>query len=54
MGAPPSFVDVSPRAGTLVVFDSSRVPHEVLETTSPRRAVVLTPATHSIWTALIK
>lgn len=40
VGAPPSFVDVSPRAGTLVVFDSSRVPHEVLETTSPRRAVV--------------
>ena len=39
-GAPASFVDVSPRAGTLVLFDSSRVPHEVLETSSPRRALV--------------
>jgi len=39
-GVTPSFFDVSPRAGTLVVFDSTRVPHEVLETSSPRRAVV--------------
>lgn len=35
----PSFVDVPPRAGTLVVFDSSAVPHEVLDTKCERLAV---------------
>lgn len=38
-GAPPSFVDVAPRAGTLVLFDSARVPHEVLDTSAERLAV---------------
>lgn len=37
-GAEPSFVDVEPRAGTLVVFRSD-VPHEVLDTSAPRLAV---------------
>ena len=37
-GAAPSFVDVEPRAGTLVVFKSD-VPHEVLDTSAPRLAV---------------
>lgn len=39
-GAPPSFVDVEPRGGTLVVFRSDAVPHEVLETTTKRMALV--------------
>ena len=37
-GAPSSFVDIEPRAGTLVVFRSD-VPHEVLDTSAPRLAV---------------
>lgn len=37
-GATPSFVDVEPRAGTLVVF-RSEVPHEVLDTSAARLAV---------------
>ena len=35
-GAAPSYVDVEPKAGTLVVFRSDLVPHEVLDTTAPR------------------
>ena len=37
-GAAPSFVDVEPRAGTLVVFRST-IPHEVLDTDAERLAV---------------
>jgi len=37
-GAAPSFVDVAPRAGTLVVFRSD-LPHEVLDTAAERLAV---------------
>ena len=37
-GAPASYVDVAPEAGTLVVFESS-IPHEVLDTSSERLAV---------------
>lgn len=36
----PSFVDIEPRAGTLVVFRSDSVPHEVLETSAERLALV--------------
>ena len=38
-GAPPSYVDVQPKAGTLVVFRSD-VPHEVLDTSASRLAMV--------------
>jgi len=38
-GAAPSFVDVQPRAGTLVVFRST-MPHEVLDTDASRLACV--------------
>ena len=37
-GAAPSYVDVAPKAGTLVVFRSD-VPHEVLDTSASRLAV---------------
>ena len=37
-GAAPSFVDVEPRAGTLVLFRSN-VPHEVLDTARERLAI---------------
>lgn len=37
-GAAPAYVDVEPRAGTLVVFRSD-VPHEVLETSAERLAI---------------
>jgi len=37
-GSAPSFVDVQPKAGTLVLFRSD-VPHEVLDTSAPRLAV---------------
>ena len=36
--APPSYVDVQPKAGTLALFRSD-VPHEVLDTSAPRLAV---------------
>ncbi|KAL1523183.1 hypothetical protein AB1Y20_018137 [Prymnesium parvum] len=39
-GGPPSYVDVEPRGGTLVVFRSDSVPHEVLETRAERLALV--------------
>ena len=38
-GTPESFVDIEPKAGTLVVFRSD-VPHEVLETAAERLAIV--------------
>jgi SM-20-related protein len=38
--AEPEHVDVVPEAGTLVLFMSARVEHEVLETLRPREAVV--------------
>lgn len=39
-GAEPDFVDVDPRGGTLVLFESDKVPHEVLNTNSERFALV--------------
>jgi Rps23 Pro-64 3,4-dihydroxylase Tpa1-like proline 4-hydroxylase len=36
----PNFVDVEPRASTLVLFKSDKIPHEVLDTTAERNAVV--------------
>mmetsp|Transcript_14620 Transcript_14620/g.19090 ORF Transcript_14620/g.19090 Transcript_14620/m.19090 type:complete len:323 (-) Transcript_14620:273-1241(-) len=39
-GDQPSFVDIEPKAGTLVLFKSEKVPHEVLNTNSERLAVV--------------
>jgi len=38
-GAPPSYVDIEPRMGTLVLFRSDTVPHEVLDTSATRYAV---------------
>jgi len=35
-----TYFDISPRAGTLVVFRSTTVPHEVLPTTARRTAIV--------------
>jgi len=40
VGELPNFVDVEPKAGTLVVFCSDRVPHEVLDTRTERMTVV--------------
>mmetsp|Transcript_14978 Transcript_14978/g.22304 ORF Transcript_14978/g.22304 Transcript_14978/m.22304 type:complete len:328 (-) Transcript_14978:250-1233(-) len=39
-GAQPNYLDVEPRGGTLVLFKSDAVPHEVLNTNSERMAVV--------------
>jgi len=39
-GEAANFIDVEPRAGTLVLFRSDKVPHEVLDTNSERLAVV--------------
>jgi SM-20-related protein len=39
-GQEPNFVDVSPKGGTLVVFSSDALPHEVLDTQMERIAVV--------------
>jgi len=39
-GEEPNFLDVAPKGGTLVLFDSSKVPHEVLDTKSERLAIV--------------
>ena len=36
----PTFVDVDPLGGTLVLFKSEMVPHEVLNTNSERFALV--------------
>ena len=39
-GEEPNYIDVEPRGGTLVLFKSDLVPHEVLDTKSERSAVV--------------
>jgi SM-20-related protein len=39
-GEAPSFLDVAPHGGTMVLFRSEKVPHEVLDTTTERTAVV--------------
>lgn len=39
-GEQPKFLDVMPQGGTLVLFDSEKVPHEVLDTKSERLAIV--------------
>ena len=39
-GEEPNFIDVEPKGGTLVLFKSDQVPHEVLDTKSQRTAVV--------------
>ena len=39
-GEDPNFMDVAPKGGTLVLFDSSLVPHEVLDTQAERVAIV--------------
>jgi len=39
-GQDPNYVDVEPRGGTLVLFKSDQIPHEVLDTASERSAVV--------------
>mmetsp|Transcript_2394 Transcript_2394/g.3632 ORF Transcript_2394/g.3632 Transcript_2394/m.3632 type:complete len:320 (+) Transcript_2394:86-1045(+) len=39
-GEDPNFIDVEPRGGTLVLFKSDMVPHEVLDTNAERLAVV--------------
>jgi len=36
----PNYIDVKPEAGTLVLFDSQKIPHEVLDTSSKRSVVV--------------
>ena len=39
-GEEPNYIDVEPRGGTLVLFKSDQVPHEVLDTKAQRLAVV--------------
>lgn len=39
-GEEPNYLDVSPKGGTLVLFNSDQVPHEVLDTESERIAIV--------------
>mmetsp|Transcript_6221 Transcript_6221/g.12444 ORF Transcript_6221/g.12444 Transcript_6221/m.12444 type:complete len:309 (-) Transcript_6221:207-1133(-) len=39
-GGEPNFMDVSPQGGTLVLFESDAVPHEVLDTQKERMAVI--------------
>ena len=39
-GVEPNFIDVEPQGGTLVLFKSDAIPHEVLDTNSERFAVV--------------
>jgi hypothetical protein len=36
VGEAPNFVDVAPYGGTLVLFNSAKVPHEVLDTEAER------------------
>jgi SM-20-related protein len=38
---PGEFVDIAPRAGRLLVFDSVGIEHEVLPTYAPRMALTL-------------
>jgi SM-20-related protein len=39
-GEDPCFMDIPPKGGTLVLFDSAQVPHEVLNTIAERVAIV--------------
>lgn len=39
-GEDPNYVDVEPKGGTLVLFKSDKIPHEVMDTKSERMAVV--------------
>ena len=39
-GEEPNYVDVDPKGGTLVLFRSEQVPHEVLDTKAERMAIV--------------
>jgi len=39
-GEEPNFFDVNPEGGTLVLFESDAIPHEVLDTQQERMAVV--------------
>jgi len=39
-GEPPNFKDVEPKGGTLVLFKSDQIPHEVLDTQEERVAIV--------------
>ena len=39
-GEEPNYIDVEPKGGTLVLFKSDQIPHEVLDTKSQRAAVV--------------
>lgn len=39
-GVPPNYIDVNPIGGTLVLFKSELIPHEVLNTNSERYALV--------------
>ena len=39
-GEDPNYIDVEPKGGTLVLFKSDRIPHEVLDTQAERMAVV--------------
>lgn len=40
VGAEPDYLDVAPKGGTLVLFSSDKMPHEVLNTESERVAIV--------------
>lgn len=40
VGEEPNFIDIEPKASTLVVFKSDKIPHEVLDTLAERNAVV--------------
>mmetsp|Transcript_44945 Transcript_44945/g.83256 ORF Transcript_44945/g.83256 Transcript_44945/m.83256 type:complete len:93 (+) Transcript_44945:377-655(+) len=39
-GEEPNFLDVDPHGGTLVLFKSDMIPHEVLDTKAERAAIV--------------
>lgn len=39
-GEEPNFVEVAPKGGTLVLFESDKIPHEVMDTNAERLAVV--------------
>lgn len=39
-GQEPNYIDVEPKGGTLVLFKSDKIPHEVLDTNSKRYALV--------------
>jgi len=40
VGEEPNYLDVAPTGGTLVIFDSEKIPHEVLDTNAERLAIV--------------